>query len=110
MRQNMANVHLTAIKVDGGYEAIFIAYNIKHYPIPNFICRGKDRAQFTKIANLSVLYNLIPTCQRCLAVMLAVSYSTDSLSEVSMRTTETPLSGSSLFSPLPYLWGGMSFA
>jgi hypothetical protein len=44
MRQNMANIHLLSIKMNGRYQTILIAANIEHNQIPHFVSRWKNLA------------------------------------------------------------------
>ena len=61
MRENMANVNFTAIKMNGCDESIFIAANIEDDPVIQFIGGGENRTQFGKTIEISFLHDLEPT-------------------------------------------------
>jgi len=60
----MANMHLLAIKMNGGYQPILIAANIEHNQIPHLISRWKNLAQGVKTLELICSDQMKPTIQR----------------------------------------------
>jgi hypothetical protein len=61
MRQNVANVNLAPIKMDGGDQPILVAAYIEYNPIANLISRWKGFPQLCKIAIPSLADDLKPT-------------------------------------------------
>ncbi len=70
MSQNMPNINSSTIKVDHGYQPIFISTDIENDPILNFIGRGKSRSQLGKAVKLGLFNDLEPPGKPGLAVRM----------------------------------------
>jgi hypothetical protein len=66
--EDVANVYLAAIEVDGGDEAIFVAPNVKHDKRSDFIGRWKSGTQGVKIAEFGLAHDFEPAGQGAFAV------------------------------------------
>ena len=60
MGEDVANVYLAAIEVDRGDEAIFIASNVKHDKLSDFVGRWKSGAQGVETAEFALAHDFEP--------------------------------------------------
>jgi hypothetical protein len=61
MRQNMTNIHFTAIEMNRCDQPVFITADIEDDPMVKFIGRREDLSQFGKGVKFSLLHDLEPT-------------------------------------------------
>jgi hypothetical protein len=57
----MPDINFASIKVNGDDKSIFVATNIKHDQLTNFVSRRKCAAQIIKTDEISLLHDFEPT-------------------------------------------------
>ena len=70
MSQNVANIYLAAIEMHRGYEAIFVASDIKHDKLSDFVRRRKCSTQGTETIVFALAHNLEPARQSMLTIRI----------------------------------------
>ena len=68
MRQNMANIDLTPVEMNRGYQAIFVPTDVEYNQIVNIICDRKGRSEFGKFLKICCPHDFEPPDQPSLTV------------------------------------------
>ena len=70
MSQNVTDVHLLPIEMDGGDQAVLVAADIEHDISPNFICTGECLTQFIQAMKPVCSEYSKPSVQRSFAIRM----------------------------------------
>jgi len=72
VREDVANVYFAALEVDRSNEAIFVASDVKHDQLSDFIGRRESGMQGVEAAEFALAHDFEPAGQGALAVRIVL--------------------------------------